>query len=506
MSQVHILASSDSSSEDELPPLQSVLRQRGVSPPKCASVLKPPAVLDLGQSQDSSTSSDSRASTNHEPSVAYGVRPASSLPASNALLEVESAMQAAAPGNGRPAVRRKRARASAVGGGLDLAAAAEGISAKVSRSHAVHWSRQAKGSFAAAEIAVQLESTLAATALGSALTSALQEEKYTVLPPADGVSPGLVQWHRRVQQPDGSMSCHGSDTLQPFLLQVLRGKQLVELVKDGPQGLLEHTHTLRSRLPAGARVLLLAFQVNTQVSALQRKAQAEHSVSTVTRGSIDATLAQAYILADIQTRQCNDNKQAAEYITSLTRAIAEAPYRTRKTALACVAKVRVSKALRAAADGAAASAAGGGSAASAASGAASVRSGSSFAGGGASELTAQDMWCAQLQMIPGVSASKCVLLPVPSASALRRTVCCLYRAVNIVRHYPSFQSLMQVYEDPNKGEADKAALLEVRSCAIPSPCLPSPPSPCRASWTPNANQLSCQTGCSGFSLHWMAMP
>lgn len=411
MSQFACLTSSEGSSEDELPSLGAALQQRGVQPPQPAGRNEGPEVVDLRLSQGSSSDDAASSQGSATPVI---TAPMSHNSAAFGALRAEAAMHAAAP-SGRPPRRsaggstrsQKRARARGSTSSADLAAATEGVSAKVRRSHAVHWSRQAKGSYAAQEIAVQLESELAATALGSALTAALQEDKYTVLPPVSGVPSGLLQWHRRVLQPDGSLSEHGPHTLQPFLLQVLRGKQLVPLVQDGPHALLQHTASLQSQLPSGARVLLLAFQVGNYVGALQRRAQAQHSMSSTTRGTVDAALAQAYILGDVQTRQCNDNKHAAEYLCSLTRAIAEAPYRTRKTALACVAKVRVSKALRAAVggDGGSSFAA---SASVASGGGASVRSGSSFAGGGASELTAQDMWCAQLQMIPGVSASKYV--------------------------------------------------------------------------------------------------
>ena len=521
MSQYACLTSSDDSSSDELPALGAALLQRGVHVPSAiAAVSSRTGVVDLRDSDDSS-SPNSAASVSGLPVHIPSSTRASSR--GSAVLAAEAAMQAAAPGGrSRAGTGRKRGRAAAGGSAAssDLAAAAEGASAKVRRSHTVHWSRQVKGSFAAQEIAVQLEASLAATALGSALTAALQEDKYTVLPPATGVPAGLIQWYRRTQQPDGSLTHAGPHNMQPFLLQVLRGKALVPLVQDGPTALLQHTSALTAALPEGARVLLLAFQVGSYVSALQRKAQAQHSMSAVTRGTVDAALAQAYIIGNVQTRQCNDTKHAAEYVCSLTRAVAEAPYRTRKTALACVAKVRVSKALRAAVGGDAGSAA---SASVASGGGGSVRSGGSFMGGGASELTAQDMWCAQLQMIPGVSASKYVPLFVATRSlqlwlmARRRLAAAhrcraVRRAVNIVRRFPSFQSLMQVYEDPSIGDADKAALLEVSSLSCPPPYCPShallspPPPLCRAHWTPSASPVSSPIGSFVSSQPQMAMP
>jgi hypothetical protein len=124
-------------------------------------------------------------------------------------------------------------------------------------------------------------------------------------------------------------------------------------------------------------------------------------------------------------------------VTSLTRAIADMPYRMDPSALACVVKVRVPNRSAAAA---AASAAAAGSAN--AEGDDNGDEGSYAAGPGPAKKPKkgpQDTWWSQLQMLPRVSAAV---------------------ASNIVRAYPTMRSLMDAYRDPAVTDAAKEHLLD----------------------------------------------
>ena len=123
--------------------------------------------------------------------------------------------------------------------------------------------------------------------------------------------------------------------------------------------------------------------------------------------------------------QLND-QQTAEYVTALTKAIAEYPYRMADSALACVMKMKTT-------------------------------GGAEFASGDGSKKSLQQVWMAQLQMIRSVSAAK---------------------AAAIVRRYPSFRSLMEAYRDPRLSEAEKDSsemLLDERAiCSgmgLPAPAV-----------------------------------
>ena len=123
--------------------------------------------------------------------------------------------------------------------------------------------------------------------------------------------------------------------------------------------------------------------------------------------------------------------QTGEYIASLTRAIAEYPYRMDPSALACVTKIAVAKA-KAPASGAAAAAAAG-------------DFDDEDGGGGPpkrkmTKKTSSDTWVAQLQMIPRVSAK------IAGAIAAR---------------YPTFRSLCDEYASPRLTTVQKMSLLEV---------------------------------------------
>ena len=271
----------------------------------------------------------------------------------------------------------------------DLATASDKATKKVKRSHEVHWQRQQRGAFAREEIAVTLPAPLASSSTGSNIKRCLEGDGYVVMPPDAAAPAGCITWHRREKQPDGRFLRREGVDLEPFAARVMLGAEFVKLAKRGVEALCALATEVSSAFPPPSRFLLLVQGANAVVSAHQRKAQTTGAEAPLTRASMDAAVAEAFVLHGLEVRHTSAAAETATVLSALTRAVAEAPHRAKRSLLACVPKVRVSKALQASANGGA-----GGDSASVGS------------GGSGGVTTLLDTWCAQLQMIPGVSASK----------------------------------------------------------------------------------------------------
>jgi len=133
----------------------------------------------------------------------------------------------------------------------------------------------------------------------------------------------------------------------------------------------------------------------------------------VTADALDYATLFLYVSAELEVKETLHERESAEYIVGLTRAIAKFPYEVADSALGCVTKVK---------------APGGGG------------GGDGGDGDGArGKKTPADVWCAQLQMVPGVSAAK---------------------ARTIVRRFPTFRALTDAYSSASLTVTEKQQLLQ----------------------------------------------
>jgi hypothetical protein len=207
----------------------------------------------------------------------------------------------------------------------------------------------------------------------------------------------------------------------------------VDLLKDGGAAALAAAAAdMTARLaPECTRVLWVVEGAHKYVHALQKRA-----VSVAPATLVDAEVA---LLVDhgVEVRHARDSEDAAQYLRNVTRAVAERPHRIAPTALACVRKIVVRGSVAAALSGGAGTGAGAGASDSDAGSRRSDDGGAAGAGeddagdgvaavGGRPRRSLRDVWWAMLQMIPGVSAGRCVGLRsfacVPRAHVVARSL------------------------------------------------------------------------------------
>ena len=91
--------------------------------------------------------------------------------------------------------------------------------------------------------------------------------------------------------------------------------------------------------------------------------------------------------------------------------------------------------------------------------------------------TPHETWWTWLQMIPGVSAARCVdrQFPVACSGILSMTdallcaiECHFHRATCLTRKFPTCASLMAVIRDASKTHADKVNIVDVSDCSLRS--------------------------------------
>jgi hypothetical protein len=348
------------------------------------------------------------------------------------------------------------------------AAAAARAAAKGAKAAAKEAGRLAKntarsegGSFAEAEIAAVLTRDLAATPAGAALSQALgahglavlraaapgeaevlggdDDAAYRVAVPA-GIPLAVHFVRRRVDpaRPVGRGRTHGfvpgALSREPFCVRLWPDDAfLAALVAGGTDGVEAALARERRALPPGARVtyLLLGARAATVAWAAARQREAaEHAAGRraapprplVTAEALDYAALFLYVSTELEFKEAAGEREAAEYVLALTRAVARFPYELADSALGCVTKIKASG-----------SAPGGGG------GGGEGDGGGDGGGGGRAKKTPRDVWFAQLQMVPGVSAAK---------------------ARAIVQRYPSFRALSDTYRSSALTTAQKQGLLE----------------------------------------------
>ena len=187
----------------------------------------------------------------------------------------------------------------------------------------------------------------------------------------------------------------------------------------------------------GFRLVIIAEAVSSAIVALQKQQRrrsrggsntaplvyggniipCDETMAGVSMDTVDAAVTEAIIVHGCEVRVSSGSTETAQYIVGVSRALAESPYKTVSTTSLTTVRRQVSR-------GGIGGVGGGGE------------------GGGADVAyieTALDVWTAQLQQVPGVSADK--------ARALARVI-------------PSVTDLMSQYNDPLLSVAAKRKLLE----------------------------------------------
>lgn len=253
--------------------------------------------------------------------------------------------------------------------------------------------------------------------------------------------------------------------IEPVLLLVWHGDRLARRILSGGGAALEQdARTIRSVSPPGTRVLvavvampeaLLALGADRRGPAVGLGGAGEgkgHARGMLTMGEVEDAIAGWYVQHGVEARLLDGADQLGAWVGALTRAVGEQPYRTKPTALAAVHKVRATGLQDLLGEGGALlpgeeggggeeedaeDEEEGGGAGGRKGGAPPAKKGRFGGGKGAAAQAAsraaarrkrQDpraVFFCQLQMIPGLSASK---------------------AVNVVKKYPSMVALMEAYD------------------------------------------------------------
>ena len=336
--------------------------------------------------------------------------------------------------------------------------------------------RAATGKLSSFETAVCLRSPVLESELGRLLQPALALENFAILPPppaeSDAQRPNVITWHRlaldvgaiahaaaakaggtlaaassaaalidvRRAVSSATSGVAGSAAPEPFAAVIWSGDAyLRELVAGGTDGLERFVSDVRRGVaaagPAGGACppCHVVFVVEGLARALAAVDQRSKTARYVTSDAVEHAHTHLYLQCALEVTETASATETAEFLVTMTRAIAEKPYKARTSAFAHVPK----KKTRAAAFAPAAMAA-------------APNPEDAFLGSGddgapasgeAGSATALDTWLGALQMVPMLSEAK---------------------AVRVAAAYPTLRSLQRAFLAADATAAPR--LLEVRWC------------------------------------------
>ena len=220
------------------------------------------------------------------------------------------------------------------------------------------------------------------------------------------VDPRTVETSRGGVKAGASVGFLPGGVVQPYGVRFFTGSEFIAtLVSFGTDGLEQEASAVRAALPPGSSVYFLVEDAAGALSDRQKAVGPRGA--NVSAAEVDAATNFLYLTAGVQVIDVGRAAEVLPYIARICAAVAEAPYRSAPSSLATIVKVRVAKKGGAAAGGA-------GAPPGAPPGA--PASESSDEGG---KRPASNVWNAQLQMVPGVSAARAAAIaaayPTPTS-------------------------------------------------------------------------------------------
>ena len=289
-----------------------------------------------------------------------------------------------------------------------------------------------RGGYARQEIALLYSAEFATHPILSLISTSLTNEKAGNLFPQnplyDTNIPYSFQWRRgRMMYPQNNNTSSTSrsnpiitsdnvdfspsvSTIEPYMCLIYDGARYIQLVQEKKyEGIVKLFEEYKSLCIPNTQISVIIINLEKAMSEyLRAKTDRFHIRDSMSHYTITTLNTHIWVATKVHFIMQDTYEKTADYLARSTRFIADKPYKTEETSLACVMKKRVSTANANYKDE-------------------------------KGDKTAEGVWGSMLQMIPGIS----------------ETI-----AVAITSKYPSLALLMEQYQNPNLSLQQKKLLLE----------------------------------------------